>query len=109
MNNELVHRLMNKFLRYSGTVGEKTVYYGFLLYYAAKNPHIPKSTKMIIVGALCYLFLPIDIIPDFIPVVGLADDGAVIAAALYKVFSHIDDHAKMQARAQVEAFINAKK
>lgn len=108
MNNEIVHRLMNKFLRYSGKVGEKTVYYSFLLYYTAKNDHIPKSTKMIIVGALCYLFLPIDLIPDFIPVVGLADDSAVIAAAVYKVFSHIDDDVKAQARKQVDAFINVK-
>ncbi len=42
---------------------------------------------MIIVGALSYLIFPVDLIPDFIPVVGLVDDASVIAAAVYKVIS----------------------
>ncbi|HLR10297.1 MAG TPA: YkvA family protein [Sporosarcina sp.] len=109
METEIVQRLLNKLIKYSGTIGEKTVYYSFILYYAAKSPHIPKSTKMIVVGALCYLFLPIDLIPDFIPVVGLADDSAVIAAAVYKMMSQIDDDMKARAKEKVQMVINAKK
>ncbi len=90
-------KFWKKLLAFGKVIGEKTAYYSLLLYYTAKNPAVPKSTKMIIVGALSYLILPVDLIPDFIPVVGFVDDGAVIAAAIYKVFSHIDEHAKRQA------------
>lgn len=87
-----------KVMRHGKQVGEKTIYYSLLLFYGAKSPAVPKSSKMIIVGALSYLIFPVDLIPDFIPVVGFADDGAVIAAAVYKVMSHIDDDIKNKAK-----------
>lgn len=109
MESNNLQRLISKFLKHSGKIGEKTIYYGFLLYYAAKSPHIPKATKMIVVGALCYLFLPIDLIPDFIPVVGLSEDSAVIAAAVYKVMSQIDDDMRAQAKEKVHLLTNIEK
>ena len=91
-------RFWNKVMKYGEKAGKKTIYYSLLLFYSAKNPAVPKSSKMIIVGALSYLLFPVDLIPDFVPVVGLADDGAVIAAAVYKVMSHIDDDVKNKAK-----------
>ena len=41
---------------------------------------IPQTKLLLIVSALSYLVAPIDLIPDFIPVIGLLDDMAVIAA-----------------------------
>ena len=90
-------RFWNKVMKYGKKAGEKTIYYSLLLFYTAKSPAVPKSSKMIIVGALSYLIFPIDLIPDFVPVVGLADDSAVIAAAVYKVMSHVDDDVKNKA------------
>ena len=63
---------------------------------------------MIIVGALSYLIFPIDLIPDFIPVVGLADDASVIAAAVYKVISHIDDDIKSKAKVKMNKLLGVK-
>lgn len=91
-------RFWGKVMKYGKQAGKKTIYYSLLLFYTAKNPAVPKSSKMIIVGALSYLIFPVDLIPDFVPVVGLADDGAVIAAAVYKVMSHIDDDVKNKAK-----------
>ena len=91
-------RFWDKVMKYGKKAGEKTVYYSLLLFYTAKSPAVPKTSKMIIVGALSYLIFPIDLIPDFVPVVGIADDSAVIAAAVYKVMSHIDDDVKNKAK-----------
>lgn len=97
-------KFWDKVKKYGEQAGKKTVYYSLLLFYAAKSPNVPKSSKMIILGALGYLILPLDLIPDFIPVVGLADDTLVIATAIYKVMSHIDDDIKVQAKKKMASF-----
>ncbi|WP_172370999.1 YkvA family protein [Sporosarcina jiandibaonis] len=98
------NRFWSKLKKFGKQAGEKTVYYCLLLYYMAKDPAVPKSSKMIIVGALSYLIFPVDLIPDFIPAVGLADDATVIATAVYKVVSHIDDDIKNKAKQKLEGF-----
>jgi uncharacterized membrane protein YkvA (DUF1232 family) len=47
-----------------------------------KDFDLAQKTKYAIIGALVYLVLPIDLIPDAIPVIGIADDVAVIAWAI---------------------------
>ena len=42
---------------------------------------ISNQTKIIIAGTLAYVILPIDVIPDFIPVVGWLDDVFVLGLA----------------------------
>ncbi|MEC5423135.1 YkvA family protein [Virgibacillus sp. C22-A2] len=91
------NKYLEKLLKYAKKMGVKVSYYSLLLFYAFKSPHTPKQAKLTIAGALGYLILPIDLIPDFIPVVGFADDIMVILYALYAVISHIDDSIKNQA------------
>ena len=52
------------------------------LWKAVLSNKVPWYYKAIPLGALVYLVSPIDIIPDFIPVLGLTDDAAVILAAV---------------------------
>jgi uncharacterized membrane protein YkvA (DUF1232 family) len=48
-----------------------------------RDPRVSRATKFLIPGiAVAYLLLPIDILPDFIPVLGQLDDLAVIALAI---------------------------
>jgi uncharacterized membrane protein YkvA (DUF1232 family) len=48
-----------------------------------RDPRVSKATKYLIPGlAAAYLLLPIDILPDFIPVLGQLDDVAIIALAI---------------------------
>ncbi|MDR1388477.1 MAG: DUF1232 domain-containing protein [Treponema sp.] len=49
---------------------------------------LPWTTIAGIIGALIYIFSPIDLIPDIIPVIGLVDDAAVLAFCLKCV--HVD-------------------
>jgi len=58
-------------------------------YYCAFDRDTPFQVKAALVGALAYFVLPFDAIPDFIPVLGFADDAAVLATALRLVASHI--------------------
>lgn len=99
-------RFWGKLKKFGKLAGKKTVYYSLLLFYTAKDPAVPKSSKMIIVGALSYLIFPVDLIPDFIPVVGLADDATVIATAVYQVVSHVDDDIKNKAKQKLSGYFD---
>ena len=55
------------------------------LWEQAKNPEVPIRLKLTICGALLYLVLPLDIVPDAIPGLGLLDDLTVILAVVREV------------------------
>jgi uncharacterized membrane protein YkvA (DUF1232 family) len=48
----------------------------------AADPETPRGVRLRLVLLLGYLALPIDLIPDFIPVLGYADDAIVVALVL---------------------------
>jgi uncharacterized membrane protein YkvA (DUF1232 family) len=58
-------------------------------HYCAFDRQTPLHVKAAMFAALAYFVLPDDVIPDFIPVFGYADDAAVLAAALKLFSSHI--------------------
>lgn len=78
-----------KIKRIAGKAGAKVVYYALVLYYALIDPATSLKYKAVIAGALGYFILPIDILPDFIPFAGLADDLAALIAAVSYVMSAI--------------------
>lgn len=53
-----------------------------LLYYAWKHPGTPAFIKSMLVILVTYVFSPIDIIPDYLPFIGIVDDIAIIPAAV---------------------------
>lgn len=46
----------------------------YALYFAAKDPRTPWYAKVVVAVVVGYVFSPIDLIPDFIPVLGYLDD-----------------------------------
>ena len=55
------------------------------LWEQAKSPEVPLRLKLVIVGALLYLVLPIDVLPDTIPGIGLLDDLSVLLTVFREV------------------------
>ena len=49
------------------------------------DQEVPRSVRVLIVVLLAYLVLPIDLVPDFIPVLGYADDVIIVAIVLRAV------------------------
>ena len=58
-------------------------------YYCAFDRTTPAHVKSALVAALVYFVVPVDAIPDVLPLLGFADDAAVLAAAIRLVASHI--------------------
>ena len=50
----------------------------YVLYLAARHPGTPWYAKLLVAGIVAYAISPIDLIPDFIPVLGLLDDLVLI-------------------------------
>ena len=82
--------------------GAKLTYYALTLYYALSDPSTPAKYKAVIAGALGYMILPLDLIPDFLPFAGLADDWAALVAAITYVASAITPAIKARAREKTE-------
>lgn len=53
-----------------------------LLARLVKDPRVPRRSKLLLGGLLIYLASPIDLLPDAIPVVGMADDVLLAAYAV---------------------------
>ena len=75
------------------------------LYYTLKKPDLPVRARAVILGALGYFILPVDALPDFLPIVGLTDDLGVLAAAAAAVIMYMDDEVKARADAKLERLL----
>ena len=68
-------------------------------YYCAFDRDTPFQVKAALVGALAYFVLPFDAVPDVLPMIGFADDAAVLATAVRLVAAHITPLHRAAARA----------
>jgi uncharacterized membrane protein YkvA (DUF1232 family) len=49
------------------------------------DPRVPRRRKLLLVALIGYLAMPIDLVPDFIPVAGQLDDAILVALVLRAV------------------------
>ena len=80
--------------------GAKATYLSLVLYYSLNNPNISKKDRNIILGALGYFILPIDLFPDFFAG-GYTDDIAALIFAACKVAGSITPEIKEKAKLKV--------
>lgn len=90
--------LWDKIGTFAKKAGIKTIYIVLLLYYALQSDKISAKHKALIYGALGYFILPVDLVPDLIPLAGLTDDFAALAAALASMAMSIDAEIKQRAK-----------
>lgn len=81
---------VEKISRIAKRAGVKLVYAALILYYTLESDQVSLKDKATIIGALGYLISPLDVVPDAIPIAGLADDLGVLIFVLKKVWTDID-------------------
>ncbi len=77
-------------------------------YYCALDPKTPGKVRGILLAALAYFILPIDMVPDFLPMIGYSDDMAVFTAAIAMVQSNITDGHRQAAKNALDGDDNSK-
>ena len=74
----------------------------FLLYRSSRDPRMPLHVKILALLIVAYIISPIDIIPDFIPVLGLLDEVILVPIFLTFTVSLIPDEIRQEYQQQDE-------
>lgn len=96
-----------KLRRTAASVGAKVLYPALQLYFLLQSKEVPVKAKTLIIGALGYLILPTDLVPDFIPALGFTDDLTALMLALRTVSKHITPEIKRQAKEQTDKLLKS--
>lgn len=76
------------------------------LWFALKHPKMPFWAKVVCFVVVAYALSPIDLIPDFIPVLGYLDDLMIIPAFVWLALKLIPSDVLFQAREQAIDWLN---
>src|SRR2546430_2287942 len=73
------------------------------VYLAARDPRVPWYARFLAVAVAGYALSPIDLIPDFIPIVGYLDDLVVVPLGIWLVVSLVPDEVMAECRSKADA------
>jgi uncharacterized membrane protein YkvA (DUF1232 family) len=77
----------------------------FALYLAARHPGTPWYAKLFVAGIVAYALSPIDLIPDFVPVLGYVDDFLLIPLGIALAIKMIPAPVLTECRARAQAVL----
>jgi uncharacterized membrane protein YkvA (DUF1232 family) len=91
-----------KIRRFALRAGRNVIEKALILYFCMRDPDTPRWARGVIVGALVYFVLPLDLVPDFLPGIGFTDDLGVLVAALTTILAHVKREHRERARELLE-------
>ena len=99
------NKLMDKLAKSAKRIGLRLTYSALLLYYVLEDPKVSIADKAKIYGALGYFILPLDLIPDMIPVTVYSDDVSAVLWALHSVWKNVTPEMKMRAKRKMTSWL----
>jgi uncharacterized membrane protein YkvA (DUF1232 family) len=72
------------------------------LYFAVQDPRVPWYTKAWMILVVAYAFSPVDLIPDFIPVLGYLDDLIIVPLGVYLALRMVPVQVMRECQAKAE-------
>lgn len=76
------------------------------VYLAGRDPETPALVRWLALGIAAYALSPIDLIPDFVPVLGYLDDLILVPAGIYLVVRLLPPHVLSAARSKAETLLD---
>jgi uncharacterized membrane protein YkvA (DUF1232 family) len=80
----------------------------YAIYLAARDPRVPWDAKALAFLVAAYLLSPIDLIPDFIPILGYGDDLIIVALGALAVAQLVPPDIMSEHRATAERVLEAR-
>jgi len=77
----------------------------FALYLTARDPRTPWYAKLFVAGIVAYAFSPIDLIPDFVPVLGYLDDLILIPIGIFLAIRLVPHQVLSECRVRAQVTI----
>lgn len=77
-----------------------------MLWFARRHPDTPFAARALCYFAAAYALSPIDLIPDFIPVLGLLDDALLLPALVWLAVRMLPPHVVLACRAQADMWMD---
>ncbi len=74
----------------------------YAIYLAYRDPRVPWYARLFAAGVVAYAFSPIDLIPDFIPVVGYLDDLVLVPVGVALALRMIPENVMQECRERAE-------
>ena len=78
----------------------------YAIYLASKDPRVPWYSKAIIIFTVAHTFSPIDLIPDFIPVLGYLDDLIITPLGIWLALKTIPDDVLTECREEAQKLLD---
>jgi uncharacterized membrane protein YkvA (DUF1232 family) len=78
------------------------------LWFCCRHPGMPRGAKLLAILLVAYAFSPIDLIPDFIPVLGYLDDVIILPIGIWLVLKMVPPAVIAECRAQAAARLDSK-
>lgn len=89
--------LFDKIKEVARKAGVKLIYAVLLLYYSTLDKDLPTKDRLMVLSALGYFILPVDLIPDYLPG-GFTDDMAALVFVLKTVWNNLTPVTKHKAQ-----------
>lgn len=77
-----------------------------MLWFASRHPQMPWLPKVIAVVAVAYAFSPIDLIPDFIPILGFVDDAIILPILIWLALRFTPEQVIFDAEQQANEWLD---
>jgi uncharacterized membrane protein YkvA (DUF1232 family) len=98
----------DKVSNYFHNIGKEALIKALTLYYTAKDVLTPDWVRVLVYSALGYFISPIDVIPDFIPLLGYSDDLAILATILFSIKAYVGNQHRDAAEVNYHSLINTR-
>ena len=81
---------------------------GVMLWFACRDPRTPVWLKVLAFGVVAYALSPIDLVPDFIPVLGYLDDVILLPVLIWLIVRWLPNDVAREGRQQAADWMAAR-
>ena len=79
---------------------------GVMLWFACRDPRTPRWLKVLAFFVVAYALSPIDLVPDFIPVLGFVDDVLLLPVLIWFIVRQLPEQIVQDCRQQADDWMN---